>query len=106
MKKLTLKSIAIYGMLALCLTFVVSCDDEENLTAKNLATCTDGIMNGDETGIDCGGTCAPCEEGMELGRRAELYVTNNANGDITKYSCLLYTSDAADDLLCVDLGGR
>ena len=21
-------------------------------------------------------------------------------------SCLLYTSDAADDLLCVDLGGR
>ena len=23
-----------------------------------------------------------------------------------RYSCLLYTSDAADDLLCVDLGGR
>ena len=23
-----------------------------------------------------------------------------------KYDCLLYTSDAADDLLCVDLGGR
>ena len=23
-----------------------------------------------------------------------------------KNSCLLYTSDAADDLLCVDLGGR
>src|SRR5659263_366084 len=22
------------------------------------------------------------------------------------FSCLLYTSDAADDLLCVDLGGR
>ena len=22
------------------------------------------------------------------------------------YICLLYTSDAADDLLCVDLGGR
>ena len=27
--------------------------------------------------------------------------------DNPKYnSCLLYTSDAADDLLCVDLGGR
>src|SRR5680860_1809130 len=26
-------------------------------------------------------------------------------GDIA-YICLLYTSDAADDLLCVDLGGR
>src|SRR5680860_1928396 len=24
----------------------------------------------------------------------------------TKWPCLLYTSDAADDLLCVDLGGR
>src|SRR5680860_1908156 len=24
----------------------------------------------------------------------------------TAYVCLLYTSDAADDLLCVDLGGR
>src|SRR5450756_2111490 len=23
-----------------------------------------------------------------------------------RYACLLYTSDAADDLLCVDLGGR
>ena len=25
---------------------------------------------------------------------------------LLQYSCLLYTSDAADDLLCVDLGGR
>ena len=24
----------------------------------------------------------------------------------TKYGCLLYTSDAADDMQCVDLGGR
>lgn len=23
-------------------------------------TCTDGIMNGDETGVDCGGDCDPC----------------------------------------------
>src|SRR5450756_378612 len=26
--------------------------------------------------------------------------------DGNEYICLLYTSDAADDLLCVDLGGR
>lgn len=25
-----------------------------------MPTCDDGIMNGDETGIDCGGSCAPC----------------------------------------------
>ncbi len=24
-------------------------------------TCTDGIQNGNETGIDCGGDCAPCQ---------------------------------------------
>ncbi len=24
-------------------------------------TCTDGMMNGDETGVDCGGSCEPCE---------------------------------------------
>jgi hypothetical protein len=23
-------------------------------------TCTDGIQNGDETGVDCGGSCSPC----------------------------------------------
>eukprot|EP00657_Telonema_sp_P-1_P008480 TRINITY_DN29740_c0_g1_i1.p1 TRINITY_DN29740_c0_g1~~TRINITY_DN29740_c0_g1_i1.p1 ORF type:complete len:114 (-),score=46.79 TRINITY_DN29740_c0_g1_i1:7-348(-) len=27
-------------------------------------------------------------------------------GESMSMSCLLYTSDAADDLLCVDLGGR
>lgn len=25
------------------------------------ATCDDGIQNGDETGVDCGGSCAPCQ---------------------------------------------
>jgi hypothetical protein len=28
------------------------------------ATCSDGIKNGLETGIDCGGTCAPCADGV------------------------------------------
>ena len=27
-------------------------------------------------------------------------------GGLSVITCLLYTSDAADDLLCVDLGGR
>ena len=31
-----------------------------------------------------------------------LYVSN----ELRCVACLLYTSDAADDLLCVDLGGR
>ena len=86
MKNKTLKSIFNFGMLGLCLIFAASCDDDDTNVSNNLATCTDGIMNGDETGIDCGGTCAPCEDGMEIGRRAELYVTSTADGAITKYS--------------------
>src|SRR5450756_2138517 len=31
---------------------------------------------------------------------------NKAICNLQGYTCLLYTSDAADDLLCVDLGGR
>ncbi|MDH7913648.1 M43 family zinc metalloprotease [Winogradskyella sp. SYSU M77433] len=26
-------------------------------------TCSDGIQNGDETGVDCGGSCTPCSTG-------------------------------------------
>ncbi|MCB0556003.1 MAG: T9SS type A sorting domain-containing protein, partial [Phaeodactylibacter sp.] len=35
-------------------------------------TCSDGIQNGDETGIDCGGSCAPCNTGC-------TYATLNSN---------------------------
>ena len=35
-------------------------------------------------------------------KRILLIGTHHRNA----YICLLYTSDAADDLLCVDLGGR
>src|SRR3569832_642419 len=34
------------------------------------ATCSDGIKNGDETGVDCGGSCVPCptcNEGIKNG---------------------------------------
>ena len=26
-------------------------------------TCSDGVQNGNETGVDCGGSCAPCQSG-------------------------------------------
>lgn len=47
---------------ALLLTVMVSCSDDDDTTiVEQMATCDDGIMNGDETGIDCGGSCEPCE---------------------------------------------
>ncbi len=30
------------------------------ITDTPVATCNDNIQNGDETGVDCGGTCSPC----------------------------------------------
>ena len=45
-----------------------------------------------------------CHDEWELNLGAELdQVGPDAPDD---NACLLYTSDAADDLLCVDLGGR
>src|SRR5450756_90129 len=41
---------------------------------------------------------------QDVTQRKRSSDTLKASEDL--YSCLLYTSDAADDLLCVDLGGR
>lgn len=47
-----------FACLLMLLSFF-SCDDDEDPIAP--ATCSDGIQNGDETGIDCGGSCTACE---------------------------------------------
>ncbi|SDR66587.1 hypothetical protein [Christiangramia echinicola] len=80
------------GFALIIALFFASCsEDDDFMTGEDMdddmpamATCDDGIMNGDETGIDCGGTCEPCT--ADTGRRAELYVTNNENGNISLYS--------------------
>jgi len=41
-----------------------SCNSDDN-DPGTITTCADGMQNGDETGIDCGGTCAPCETVIE-----------------------------------------
>ena len=49
-----MKKSIIYSLFFIASIFVVSCGDED-------PTCDDGIQNGEETGIDCGGPdCAPC----------------------------------------------
>lgn len=74
------------GILFFFLIVMYSCE-KENLMVDNkteVSTCSDAIMNGDEIGIDCGGSCNPCEDGMVIERRTELYVTSTANGNIGK----------------------
>ncbi len=47
------------------LILAVGCNNDDEAMAMDMATCTDGIQNGNETGIDCGGDCTPCMDQME-----------------------------------------
>ncbi len=44
-----------------------SCSSDDNGPDVQAVTptCTDGIQNGDESGVDCGGSCTPCETDSE-----------------------------------------
>ena len=76
-----------FSILTMLLVAFTACNnDDDNTVVVIEPTCNDGIMNGDETGVDCGGSCGPCEVISNPGRRADLYVTNNTDGNIFKYS--------------------
>ncbi|HEY5686790.1 MAG TPA: T9SS type A sorting domain-containing protein [Yeosuana sp.] len=34
--------------------------DDISLTTPDTSTCNNGVQDGDETGVDCGGSCTPC----------------------------------------------
>lgn len=58
----------IVGIVLLASTLVfTSCNNDDDPEPMVVATCTDGIMNGDETGTDCGGSCTPCTDSMPMG---------------------------------------
>jgi len=64
------KSIIYSALTILTLIFTVACtsdDGDFDPIGDPMvgAICTDGIMNGDETGVDCGGSCTPCAQGMD-----------------------------------------
>ena len=51
--------------------------------------------------------CSVCEIGGEALVISQFTLhASTKKGNRPSYICHLYTSDAADDLLCVDLGGR
>lgn len=42
-------------------SFILSCNKEDSTDEPQpMATCADGIQNGDEMGTDCGESCSPC----------------------------------------------
>ncbi|AVR45239.1 hypothetical protein C7S20_08130 [Christiangramia fulva] len=66
MRKLLISGFAIFTLA------ITGCSTED---APQVATCSDGIKNGDETGVDCGGSCVPCNTNGGGG--------GNETGDVT-----------------------
>ena len=67
----------------------IKCSDDELLDpyCPPAATCEDGIQNGNENGIDCGGNCSPCENTcstifFDIGGPCQAY-TNMMNDTVT-----------------------
>jgi len=57
----TYKYITILVAICTSLFFVQCTDADDNDNVIGLAACDDGIQNGDEDGVDCGGSvCEPC----------------------------------------------
>ncbi len=69
-----MKRFLLCSLAALLFMFVASCsnDDtaidnpEQTVITDPVATCTYGIQNGSETGIDCGGDCESCLSGFDI----------------------------------------
>lgn len=56
-----MKSVKLFGLMMIFASFLfVGCGKEEDK-----GTCGDGIQNQDETGVDCGGVCTACREGVQ-----------------------------------------
>lgn len=49
-------------------------------------TCTDGIQNGDETGVDCGGSCTACAAGNIPAIAAPVPPSRNASDVVSIFS--------------------
>jgi len=54
---------SIFAIMALSGLLFASCESEVGQPV--LITCDDNTQNGDETGVDCGGSCAPCETAID-----------------------------------------
>lgn len=64
--------------LLLAVSVFSSCKDEDEID-----TCSDGIRNYTETGVDCGGTCDPClatcDDGIQNGNETGISSGGNEN---------------------------
>jgi hypothetical protein len=70
-------------------------------------TCNDGIQNGDETGVDCGGSCSTCSVDFVATVTAPDAIANESDLSIGYYQiCLDRANDTGSDMIIdYDLSG-
>ena len=79
------------------------------LMTMSLAACGSSAGSSDASGTGSAATGDNSAAQAASGDKVTLSLCwwgNQTRNDVTKKACLLYTSDAADDTPCVDLGGR
>ena len=83
--------------------------DKCSFTGGTEPTCTDGIQNGDETGIDCGGSCPACSteptcnDGIQNGNETGVDCGGSCPACTTEPTC--YDGIQNGDETGVDCGG-
>ena len=82
-----MKKKQLFYVLMLLLFFQYSCSegDDMEMMEGEVASCTDGIQNQDETGVDCGGRCSVCGPSSEyyfLGNFGEESVLTEERGTL------------------------
>ncbi|WP_176619306.1 beta strand repeat-containing protein [Flagellimonas chongwuensis] len=59
--KTKILKISMLSLATMALVFTSCSGDDNGGDNPTTPTCDDNIQNGDETGVDCGGSCEPCE---------------------------------------------
>ena len=100
------------NMTVLNLGFAQGCTDDNATNYDALAlfddgscvSCDDGVQNGDETGVDCGGSCAPCSS-CPTGTLVTVTTLADAGPGSLRQAILCANADANLDNIDFDLPG-
>lgn len=75
---MALLNLRFWRFLPILALLVVSCEDADDFNnVIEQVSCSDGIQNGDETGVDCGGSCPQCIDGLDF---SGVYVQQDIAG--------------------------
>ncbi len=91
-------------LLLVLTTVMTSCKKSDDNSTKADALCSNGLKDGDETGVDCGGPCSACavpntcDDGIQ--NQGETGVDCGASGGCTECSI-----SASDDITTAGFGG-